>query len=120
MTVRPSKGLTSVLCSLALAVACSTAVSTAQAAPLKIGASFQEINNPYFVTMKDALQDASKSVGAELLAAIESSGMDVKLRACRRCSSDSGTRAARLTRRHACVRASGQAGRQLRNSACSG
>ncbi|GBQ93918.1 substrate-binding domain-containing protein [Asaia krungthepensis] len=34
---------------------------------LKIGVSFQEMNNPYFVTMKDALQDAAKSIGATLI-----------------------------------------------------
>lgn len=72
MTIRAPKGLSSTLCALAFAVACSTAVTSAQAAdakagPLKIGVSFQEINNPYFVTMKDALQDATKTVGAELL-----------------------------------------------------
>lgn len=37
------------------------------AEPLKIGVSFQEMNNPYFVTMKDALQDAAKSIGATLI-----------------------------------------------------
>lgn len=36
------------------------------AAPLKIGMSFQELNNPYFVTMKQALEEASESVGAKL------------------------------------------------------
>lgn len=72
MTTRPKKGFSSVVCSLAFAIACGGAV-TAQAAdaaktgPLKIGASFQEINNPYFVTMKAALEDATKSIGATLL-----------------------------------------------------
>jgi len=35
--------------------------------PLKVGASFQEINNPYFVTMKGALEEATASLGATLL-----------------------------------------------------
>ncbi len=34
------------------------------AAPLKIGMSFQELNNPYFVTMKQALEEAAGSIGA--------------------------------------------------------
>jgi ribose transport system substrate-binding protein len=72
MTVRAPQGFSRALCSLAFAVACSSAALSAQAAdtkagPMKIGVSFQEINNPYFVTMKDALQDASKTIGAELL-----------------------------------------------------
>lgn len=67
MTDRAPKGLSRALCVLAVAIGCTGSAISAQAAPLKIGASFQEINNPYFVTMKDALQDASNSVGAELL-----------------------------------------------------
>ncbi|MEO6919612.1 MAG: ABC transporter substrate-binding protein [Collimonas sp.] len=39
----------------------------AQAAPLKIGMSFQEINNPYFVTMKQALEEAAASIGATVI-----------------------------------------------------
>lgn len=41
--------------------------ASANAEPLKIGVSFQEMNNPYFVTMKEALEEASKSIGAELI-----------------------------------------------------
>src|ERR1035437_6895641 len=37
------------------------------AAPLKIGMSFQELNNPYFVTMKQALEEAAASVGATVV-----------------------------------------------------
>jgi len=33
---------------------------------LKIGMSFQEMNNPYFVVMNEAIQDAAKLVNAEL------------------------------------------------------
>ena len=39
----------------------------AAAAPLKIGMSFQELNNPYFVTMKQALEEAAASVGATVI-----------------------------------------------------
>jgi len=39
----------------------------ALAAPLKIGMSFQELNNPYFVTMKQALEEAAASVGATVI-----------------------------------------------------
>lgn len=39
----------------------------ASAAPLKIGMSFQELNNPYFVTMKQALEEAAASVGATVI-----------------------------------------------------
>jgi len=71
MTTRLKKGFSTVLCSLAVAVACAGSFSVqaadAKSGPLKIGASFQEINNPYFVTMKDALTDATKSIGASLL-----------------------------------------------------
>ena len=44
-----------------------TAVS--HAAPLKIGMSFQEMNNPYFVTMKQALEEAAASIGATVVIA---------------------------------------------------
>lgn len=33
---------------------------------LKIGISFQELNNPYFVTMKQAAEEAAASIGAKL------------------------------------------------------
>jgi ribose transport system substrate-binding protein len=32
---------------------------------LKIGMSFQEMNNPYFISMNKAFEDAAKSIGAE-------------------------------------------------------
>jgi ribose transport system substrate-binding protein len=45
-----------------------TAVATAQAAaPIKIGMTFQELNNPYFVTMQKALRDAAASIGAQVV-----------------------------------------------------
>jgi ribose transport system substrate-binding protein len=43
------------------------APATAQAAPLKIGMTFQELNNPYFVTMQKALNDAAASIGATVV-----------------------------------------------------
>jgi len=39
----------------------------AQAAPLKIGMTFQELNNPYFVTMQKALRDAAATIGATVI-----------------------------------------------------
>ncbi|SEJ25672.1 ABC transporter substrate-binding protein [Paraburkholderia diazotrophica] len=41
--------------------------ATANAAPLKIGMTFQELNNPYFVTMQKALNDAAASIGATVV-----------------------------------------------------
>ena len=40
---------------------------TAAAAPIKIGMSFQEMNNPYFVTMQKALRGAAGSIGATVV-----------------------------------------------------
>jgi ribose transport system substrate-binding protein len=37
------------------------------AAPLRIGVSFQELNNPYFITMKKAVEEAAASIGATVL-----------------------------------------------------
>ena len=37
------------------------------AAPLKIGMTFQELNNPYFVTMQKALNDAAATIGATVV-----------------------------------------------------
>ena len=37
------------------------------AAPLRIGMTFQELNNPYFVTMQKALNDAAASIGAQVV-----------------------------------------------------
>uniref|UniRef100_E1T857 Periplasmic binding protein/LacI transcriptional regulator n=1 Tax=Burkholderia sp. (strain CCGE1003) TaxID=640512 RepID=E1T857_BURSG len=39
----------------------------AHAAPLKIGMTFQELNNPYFVTMQKALNEAAASTGATVV-----------------------------------------------------
>lgn len=51
---------------LGAALAAGVAIP-ASAAPLKIGMSFQELNNPYFVTMKQALEEAAASVGATVI-----------------------------------------------------
>ena len=57
-------------------VTCGAALSVqAQAEPLRIGMSFQELNNPYFVTMKAALEDAAKTLGAQVI--ITDAGHDI-------------------------------------------
>ncbi len=45
----------------------SSGVALLLAAPLKIGMTFQELNNPYFVTMQKALNDAAASIGATVV-----------------------------------------------------
>lgn len=53
---------------LAAGIFCSSVLAaSAQADALKIGMSFQELNNPYFVTMKQALEDAAKTLGAQVI-----------------------------------------------------
>ncbi len=50
-----------------LGFAAALAMTGAQAAePLKIGMTFQELNNPYFVTMQKALNEAAASIGAQV------------------------------------------------------
>ncbi|WP_421552134.1 substrate-binding domain-containing protein [Pseudomonas yamanorum] len=64
------KMLPKTLCLLALSINLGTAglaCADTKPAPIRIGASFQEINNPYFVTMKDALQEAGATIGAQLI-----------------------------------------------------
>ena len=41
--------------------------SAAHADQLKIGMTFQEMNNPYFVSMQQALNDAAKALGATVI-----------------------------------------------------
>lgn len=36
---------------------------------IKIGMSFQEMNNPYFISMKEALEEATEQIGAEVVIA---------------------------------------------------
>ncbi|SNY92943.1 ribose transport system substrate-binding protein [Cohaesibacter sp. ES.047] len=59
----------------ALGVALSASVSMAADGKLKIGMTFQEMNNPYFVSMHEALKDAAKMLGADLV--ITDAGHDV-------------------------------------------
>ncbi len=54
----------------AVAALCTALVATGTAAaaqPIKIGMTFQELNNPYFVTMQKALRDAAASIGATVV-----------------------------------------------------
>ncbi|KGV89059.1 periplasmic binding s and sugar binding domain of LacI family protein [Burkholderia pseudomallei ABCPW 30] len=59
---RAARALRAAALSLALGAA-----SAAHAAPLKIGMTFQELNNPYFVTMQKALDEAAASIGAQVI-----------------------------------------------------
>jgi ribose transport system substrate-binding protein len=54
---------------LTAALVCAASAAQAQAPkqPLRIGMSFQELNNPYFVTMKQALEEAAASIGATVV-----------------------------------------------------
>ncbi len=64
------------LTALSIAIATLTASSAlAQDAKLKIGMTFQEMNNPYFVSMKEALDEAAKSLGAQVI--VTDAGHDV-------------------------------------------
>ncbi|PSJ39266.1 LacI family transcriptional regulator [Zobellella taiwanensis] len=64
MTVFKKHKLTSILAS----ICCVSGLSgTAQADEIKIGMSFQELNNAYFVTMKEALEEAANSIGATVI-----------------------------------------------------
>ena len=56
--------------SLAIAVPAS-----AQDDTLKIGMTFQEMNNPYFVSMQEALMEAAEDLGAEVV--VTDAGHDV-------------------------------------------
>ncbi|WP_407364611.1 ABC transporter substrate-binding protein (plasmid) [Pseudomonas luteola] len=56
------------LVSFLLGACCTAALMPlAQADTLKIGMSLQELNNPYFVTMKESLEQAAKTIGAEVI-----------------------------------------------------
>jgi ribose transport system substrate-binding protein len=54
---------------LTAALACGACAAQAQTPkqPLRIGMTFQELNNPYFVTMKQALEEAAASIGATVV-----------------------------------------------------
>ena len=51
----------------AAVLACLAATQVQAAEPVKVGVSFQELNNQYFVTMKDALQKEVAKTGATLI-----------------------------------------------------
>ena len=58
------------------ALAATTAIpAAAQDAKLKIGMTFQELNNPYFVSMQEALKEAAATLGAEVV--VTDAGHDV-------------------------------------------
>ena len=59
--------LAALLGTAATLLAAAPLATAAHAAPLKIGMTFQELNNPYFVTMQKALQDAAATVGATVV-----------------------------------------------------
>ncbi len=52
---------------VAIGVCASAAVVAAQDGPPKIGMTFQEMNNPYFVSMQEALNAAAKTLGSEVV-----------------------------------------------------
>ncbi|MCG7625851.1 ABC transporter substrate-binding protein [Epibacterium sp. Ofav1-8] len=59
----------------AAAMAVAMAVPAMAEDGLKIGMTFQEMNNPYFVSMQEALTDAAKDLGAEVV--VTDAGHDV-------------------------------------------
>ncbi|WP_068112759.1 ABC transporter substrate-binding protein [Tropicimonas marinistellae] len=61
------KTLMKTVSAAALGIIASAAVATADDGKLKIGMTFQEMNNPYFVSMLEALKEASAVLGADLV-----------------------------------------------------
>lgn len=59
----------------AIGVCATAAAVTAQEGPPKIGMTFQEMNNPYFVSMQEALNEAAKMLGSEVV--VTDAGHDV-------------------------------------------
>ncbi|MDT0682996.1 ABC transporter substrate-binding protein [Roseicyclus sp. F158] len=59
----------------ALGVAACATVASAQDDQLKIGMTFQEMNNPYFVSMREALMEAADGINAEVV--VTDAGHDV-------------------------------------------
>lgn len=59
----------------ALGICTSAAAVAAQDGPPKIGMTFQEMNNPYFVSMQEALNQAAKSLGSQVI--VTDAGHDV-------------------------------------------
>ena len=52
---------------LAASVSLASAQDSAPDGPPKIGMTFQEMNNPYFVSMREALMEAAKTIGSEVV-----------------------------------------------------
>jgi ribose transport system substrate-binding protein len=65
---------TKIITASLLTLAFATASASAQDG-LKIGMTFQELNNPYFVSMQEALNEAAKTLGAEVV--VTDAGHDV-------------------------------------------
>jgi len=63
------KGKLNTLLALCVTTPLMLASALAIAKPLTIGMSFQEMNNPYFVTMQEALKAAAGSMGATVIEA---------------------------------------------------
>ena len=61
--------------SAAALLAASANLAAAQDDALKIGMTFQEMNNPYFVSMQEALNEAAAQIGAEVI--VTDAGHDV-------------------------------------------
>ena len=61
------RNLAKIVSIAALALMGSTALASAQEGGLKIGMSFQEMNNPYFVSMQESLNEAAQELGAEVI-----------------------------------------------------
>ena len=59
----------------AIAVAASVASVSAQDSQIRIGMTFQEMNNPYFVSMREALMEAADQIGAHVI--VTDAGHDV-------------------------------------------
>lgn len=58
---------TTLIASCSFGLAAPGIATAADDDTLKIGMSFQELNNAYFVVMKEALEEATASIGAELI-----------------------------------------------------
>src|SRR5476651_80698 len=56
-------------CAKTEATKAAASATTAKSPALKIGMSFQELDNPYFAVMKQAFDEAGHSIGAELFVA---------------------------------------------------
>lgn len=60
---------------VALGLTASVGMATAQDDQIRIGMSFQEMNNPYFVSMHEALMEAANAIGASVV--VTDAGHDI-------------------------------------------